>query len=59
MNADKIWSLIETIKDDRIYKVNDRYVVTRNSYDKSYGYNHTKESYNTYEDAMAQERGKK
>ncbi len=53
MNADKVWSLIESIKNARIYKVNDRYVVTRSFYDKSYGYNHTQESYNTYEDAIA------
>ncbi len=53
MNTGKVWSLVETIKDARIYKVNDRYVVARNSYDKSYGYNYTKESYNTYEDAIA------
>ncbi len=45
--------MIEAIKDARIYKVNDKYVVTRSSYDKGYGYNRTLESYNTYEDAVA------
>ena len=53
MNASKIWSLIEIIKNARIYKVSVQYVVTRCSYDKSYGYSHTQESYNTYKDAIA------
>ena len=53
MNAGNVWSLIETIKDARIYKVNDQYVVTKSSYDKSYGYNHAQGLYNTYEDAVA------
>ncbi len=53
MNADKVWSLMGIIKGTRIYKVNDQYIVTRSSYNKNYGYNHTQESYNTYEDAVA------
>lgn len=53
MNTNKIWSLIEVNKSARIYKVNDLYIVTRCSYDKSYGYSHTQESYNTYKAALA------
>lgn len=53
MKTDKVWSLIETIKGARVYKVNDQYVITKSSYDKSYGYNHTQEAYSTYEDAIA------
>lgn len=54
MNANKEWALIKVVKDAYIYRVNDdRYVVTRCSYNKTYGYSYTQESYNTYEDAVA------
>lgn len=52
MRAEKVWSLVETVNNSRIYQVGDQYVVTKSSYDKSYGYNHTQTTFGTYTDAV-------